>query len=171
MLTILKKSGSCLLHTLNGALLVPIVTAAFSISVAGMFGYAHQMRYVLTEMHWFPVQPLVAILVGYGITRGTKSDLGRWAWIIPAATLIVVFPSLPFVSPLERALPPLSFSQRLSDLFGPRCSVFRRCFDQVVLTMPFYSSIGYSIGALLASPAASSVRVKHGISGAAGTRS
>jgi hypothetical protein len=75
-----------------------------------------------------------------------------WVWVIPLAILLYAFIAVPVLMPrwtsvLER---PDTFASRLSHYFGSGCKTSARCLDQLLITMPFYTSVAYSIGVLLA---------------------
>ena len=169
MVTI-RKVGSWLAHTAVAAVGVPLLTAAISITGADALGdssAASNVKYaqhLLTGMHWFPLQTVAALILGFVVSRALKARLGVWTWILPLVALTAALPFLPLVSPYARNLV-LTLPEKLSDLFGSGCDVRQRCLDQVVLTLPFYSSVGYSIGAFFgsrhfAAPRANAGRVR-----------
>ena len=70
-------------------------------------------------------------------------------WILPLAILIYSFAETPVLSPWESLLSrPVTVQARLSYYFGWGCQTCARCFNQLVITMPFYASVAYSFGAL-----------------------
>src|SRR3954454_23894141 len=72
-----------------------------------------------------------------------------WVWVLPLAVLcfaLIAF-NPEWTSVLAR---PSTVGSRLSHYFGWGCQPRAHCLDQLVITMPFYSSVAYSLGALLA---------------------
>ena len=75
-----------------------------------------------------------------------------WVWVLPlailfysVATATVLIPE--WTSVLAR---PGVGQSRFSHYFGWGCQPASHCLDQLLITMPFYSSLAYSIGAVLA---------------------
>jgi hypothetical protein len=67
-----------------------------------------------------------------------------WVWVIPAAFLGYSIIALPTTAAA------LASDSRLSHFFGLGCRFEDRCFDQLGATLPFYVSVAYSHGALIA---------------------
>jgi hypothetical protein len=67
-----------------------------------------------------------------------------WVWVIPAAFLGYLIIALP------TAAAALASNSRLSHFFGRACRVGNHCFDQLGATLPFYVSVAYSLGAVIA---------------------
>jgi hypothetical protein len=74
-----------------------------------------------------------------------------WIWVFPLAILAYGFAAGPVLNPFHIVLPRLeSVQARLSFYFGWGCQPQAHCLDQLLITMPFYASVAYSLGALLA---------------------
>jgi hypothetical protein len=114
-------------------------------------GGPHSMRplyWILTETPFFPVQIGLGLLYGWSLGRYLKHRSMVWVWVIPALILcygLIAMPYLSFrpVSVFERS------GGRLSHFFGSGCQPMNGCMDQLLITMPFYASVAYSIGARL----------------------
>lgn len=91
---------------------------------------------------YFPVQIAVALLLGWMLSDLIGHQSMSWIWVPPYAWLVLAFARLPDVAAL-------SFQLRLSYFFGLGCRLEDYCIDQLVVTLPFYTSLAYSIGALL----------------------
>jgi hypothetical protein len=74
-----------------------------------------------------------------------------WIWILPLAILIYACAVTPALNAWQSVLArPHTVQYRLSYYFGWGCQPQARCLDQLLITMPFYASVAYSLGALLA---------------------
>ena len=123
-------------HQLLSAIGIPIL-AALSVSV--VTGPA-RAREILTETHFFPIQILLAFLFGFSLRRYQHYRTMQWVWVLPFLILCVSF-----------ALTPLPFDARLGRYFGSTCRPELRCFVQLAVTLPFYTSVSYSLAAFLSS--------------------
>jgi hypothetical protein len=69
-----------------------------------------------------------------------------WTWTVPALAIMLVLLFAPlrpvFVSGVEIS--------KLQHFFGWGCLPQNHCFEQVGLTLPFYSATAYAVGAFLA---------------------
>jgi len=106
---------------------------------------------VLTENPFYPVQIVAGIYLGWLLGRRFNHKSMLWVWILPLAILIYAFAATPTLSPWASILEqPNTVKSRLSYYFGWGCQPRARCLDQLVITMPFYASVAYTFGALLA---------------------
>ena len=97
----------------------------------------------LTAVPYFPVQIVIALLLGWLISDLFGHDSMLWVWVFPYAWLVYDFVRSPGVFGV-------TFRARLSHFFGWSCRPGYHCIDQVGFTLPFYVAIAYSIGALVA---------------------
>jgi hypothetical protein len=110
------------------------------------------LHWILTETPYFPIQIAIGFCFGWQLWRRFNLRLMAWVWVLPFLILcygILAGPisSPEFTSVLFQAGPKQSW---LSHYFGSGCRPVDHCFDQLVITMPFYASASYSLGALLA---------------------
>ena len=118
-------------------------------------GWKPSMRFVhwlLTENPFYPVQIAAGLYLGWLLGRRFQRKSMLWIWILPLVALcyalmvgLILIPE--WTSVLAR---PKTFGARLSHYFGWGCQPRAGCLDQLMLTMPFYASAAYSLGALLA---------------------
>jgi hypothetical protein len=109
------------------------------------------VHWVLTENPFYPVQIIVGLYLGWLLGRRFNHRSMLWIWILPLAILIYAFAATPTLSPWASILArPDTVQSRLSYYFGWGCQPRARCLDQLLITMPFYASVAYSFGALLA---------------------
>jgi hypothetical protein len=107
-------------------------------------------HWILTENPFYPVQIFTGLYVGWRIGRRYQHKSMLLIWILPLVILfyaLAVVPVLEWTSILSM---PRTLSERLSFYFGTGCRLRRRCLDQLLITMPFYVSVAYSLGALIA---------------------
>lgn len=109
------------------------------------------VEWVLTGNPFYPVQILAGLCIGWLLSRRLHHRSMLWIWILPLSILVYVLVAepafLPWTSMLAR---PGTIQSRLSYYFGWGCRPQERCLDQLAITMPFYASVAYSLGALRA---------------------
>src|SRR5208283_1960108 len=86
------------------------------------------------------------------ITRRVRHRAMIWVWILPALLLCYAVVAIPTLTPhITSSLLWSGTSQSwLTHYFGWGCRMTDRCFDQVLITQPFYTATAYAIGARLA---------------------
>ena len=118
---------------------------------AGWKPSVHFVHRLLTENPFYPVQIVSGLYFGWLLGRRFNHRSMLWIWILPLAILIYAFAATPTLSPWASILArPDTVQSRLSYYFGWGCQPRARCLDQLLITMPFYASVAYSFGALLA---------------------
>jgi len=135
--------------------------------ILGQVGLPIQMRFVhwiLTETPYFPVQIGLGFLWGCLIGFRFKDKSMVWVWIVPALVLIYVVAAVRTITPDLTSVLGQS-ANPFSHYFGRGCQPKNRCLDQILVTMPFYSAVAYSIGGWLGRKTArrSSTRLESGI--------
>ena len=109
------------------------------------------VHWILTENPFYPVQIVAGLYFGWLLGRRLQHRCMLWIWIFPLAILAYAFAATPLVSQYASVLlRPDSVQARVSFYFGWGCQPRERCIDQLLITMPFYTSVAYSLGALLA---------------------
>jgi hypothetical protein len=112
----------------------------------------HFRHWLLTENPFYPVQIVSGLYFGWLLGRRFQHKSMLWIWVLPLAALCyglmvghILIPE--WKSALAR---PSTVGSRLSYYFGWGCQPRAHCIDQLLITMPFYASAAYSLGALLA---------------------
>jgi len=118
-----------------------------------LLGYAYSKRNfysVVSETPYFPVQIVFAVIIGWLLGRSLPHKSVLWVWVIPLAVMCYVFftAHMPLAEEQSIFVRHGFVQSRLSHFFGWGCRPAARCFDQVLFTLPFYSSLAYSVGAL-----------------------
>lgn len=109
------------------------------------------LHWILTENPFYPAQIIAGLYFGWLLGRRLQDKSMIWIWILPLAILAYAFATTPLISPYASVLiRPDSVQARISFYFGWGCRPRERCIDQLLITMPFYASVAYSLGALLA---------------------
>jgi hypothetical protein len=101
---------------------------------------------------YFPVQTVAGFYFGWLLARRLGHRAMIWVWILPALILCYAVVTIPTLTP-DITSPMLwsgASQSWLTHYFGWGCRMKDRCFDQVLITQPFYSATAYSIGARLA---------------------
>lgn len=110
-----------------------IVLAAFGVFSIAPPAQAHR---ILTGSPYFPAQVALALLTGLILPHGIRHWAMHWVWILPFLIVCVSF-----------ALTPLPVAGRFEYYFGWGCRPELRCFNQLAVTLPFYTSAAYSLAA------------------------
>lgn len=100
-------------------------------------------HWILTETPFFPIQILLGLVVGFWLSRRFGHRVMLWTWTVPALVLIAAILFLP----PDFSSGELTHGERF---FGWSCLPQNHCIDQLVVTMPFYSAVAYSVGAFVA---------------------
>lgn len=136
------------------AVVVPFLLA-FAFDFLRMFGKSYPMRdsyWIATETGYFPCQIALGLYLGWLLGRDLRRSVMIWIWVVPFLILGYAVAVVPSVSPFPT---PVAFQasvgqSRLWHYFGPGCRPEHRCLDQILVTMPFYTAVAYSLGAFLA---------------------
>jgi hypothetical protein len=119
-----------------------VVSTIGVLVAAGFLAFAtstsSQARSILTDHPYFPVQVSLAFAAGFLLRRYLRHEVMRWVWVLPSLIVLVVL-----------ALTPLPVGERIGRLFGTSCKPELGCFDQLAVTLPFYTAISYSLAAFL----------------------
>jgi hypothetical protein len=113
---------------------------------------SHKASWLLTETPYFPVQIILGLWLGRWIWRRFQHSSMFWVWL-PAVLILscAILKGPVFMLKPESALEQVSFAHyTLRHYFGSGCSPRDFCEDQLVFTMPFYSSVAYALGAFAA---------------------
>jgi hypothetical protein len=117
---------------------------------------------ILYGTPYFPVQIGLALVTGWVLGGVFRQRYMLWLWVIPLLALSSVAVGFPLTipAPMEWAVYPpinhltiaqcarLDFLDRMKHLFGWGVGI--QPFNQVAVTLPFYSAAAYSLGALMA---------------------
>jgi hypothetical protein len=153
-----KSVSVFVIHQLVGTWGVPFLAYSLGTSVFRLMeflGRTQSMRslhWILTETPYFPVQIALGLYFGWLIGRRFGHRSMKYVWIAPFLLLMYAVIWLPTVTPeLTSVLLQVRGNQSaISHYFGWGCKLRERCFDQLFVTMPFYTALSYSIGAWFA---------------------
>jgi hypothetical protein len=148
-----------LMHQVTGTLGIGFTAPylfAESLDVFAWFGHPVSMRWfywILTETPFFPVQIGLGLSLGWMLARRLKQRSMQWVWILPGFFLFYCIAAVPTLG----VWPARSLAMQIAlesqnpfwHYFGWGCRPKDRCIDQLLITMPFYASVAYSIGARL----------------------
>ncbi len=141
------------LHQFIGMYGVPFTAPiVFSLGFKLLFLFGHNyprktFYSIVSESPYFPIQIVFAVILGWLLGRVLRDRSMVWIWVLPLAVLCY--------SVATRLLNPTSVltgvgQSWFSHYFGWGCRPADHCLNQLVITMPFYSSLAYSLGAALA---------------------
>lgn len=121
-------------------------------NVVGSHSVMRFAHWLLTENPFYPVQIALGLYLGWLLGRRFQHRSMLWIWVLPLAILIHAVATAPTLIPEWTSIlaRPVTLQSRLSYYFARGCQVRAHCLDQLVITMPFYASLAYSVGALLA---------------------
>jgi hypothetical protein len=147
-----------LMHQLISAAGISLVVASGAASLLQMlrllpWQYPEQAWWQLFAYRpYFPVQIVTALYFGWLLGRRLGHRAMLWVWILPALFLCYAVVAIPTLTPevTSRLLWSGTNQSWLTHYFGSGCRMKDRCFDQVLVTQPFYTATAYAIGARLA---------------------
>lgn len=107
---------------------------------------------VVSERPYFPVQIVFALVLGWLLGRSLRHRSMLWVWIFPCVILCYKMLATPIPVTERTSVLATSFlgQSLLSHFFGWGCRPKNHCLDQLLITLPFYTSLAYSTGAFLA---------------------
>jgi hypothetical protein len=97
---------------------------------------------ILTGMPGFPVQTTMGLVLGWALMKRFEQNTALWVWVLPALVMLAAL----FHGPVVQLANQSSYDP-MSHFFGNGCQPEGRCFDQVVFTLPLYTTASYSLGA------------------------
>ena len=108
--------------------------------------------WTLTGPPVFLAQVLFALALGWLVGRRFQHRTMLWVWVAPTAFLCYALAAIPTLTPnvLPLMLQSGAGQSAFFHYFGTGCRQQDFCFDQILVTLPFYTSVAYSGGALLA---------------------
>jgi hypothetical protein len=144
------------LHQFIGMYGIPYTAPlVFSLAFKFLFlfghGYPQKTFYsIVSEKPYFPVQIIFGLVIGWLVGRALRHRSMVWVWVLPLAILCYSLVTARVLIPTSVFARPGVFQSRFSHYFGWGCRPAAHCLDQLLITMPFYSSLAYSMGAALA---------------------
>src|SRR3989442_15412434 len=154
--SLMKSTLTFSLHQFIGMYGIPY-TAPLVFSLAFkfllLFGRSYSQRTfysIVSEKPYFPVQIISALILGWLLGRTLRHRSTVWVWVLPLAILGYSLVTARVLIPTSVFASPGVFQSRFSHYFGSGCQPAAHCLDQLLITMPFYSSLAYSVGAFLA---------------------
>jgi hypothetical protein len=140
------------LGTVGVAASAPLIFFQFC-NLLLVFGWTYPVlhRYpILSENPYFPVQITLGLMLGLMVGSCARRPSMLWIWVLPLLLLCYAVAEIPTISPLlsSMLLQSGATHSRLSHYFGWGCQPRDRCIDQLLVTMPFYASVAFSVGAL-----------------------
>jgi hypothetical protein len=153
MKTVATSVLTLLVHQFIGMYGIPY-TAPVVFSLAFKFpllSHSHRTFYsIVSELPYFPVQIIFGLILGWLLGRAFRHRSMVWVWVVPLVILCYSVVTATTVLPTSVFASPGAGQSRISHYFGWGCRPADRCLDQLLITMPFYSSLAYSLGAALA---------------------
>jgi hypothetical protein len=143
------------LHQFIGMYGIPYTAPlVFSLAFKFLFLFGHNYGKtffsIVSELPYFPVQIIFALILGWLLGRALRHRSIVWVWVLPMAILCYSLVTARVLIPTSVFARPGVFHSRFSHYFGWGCQPAAHCLDQLLITMPFYSSLAYSVGAILA---------------------
>jgi hypothetical protein len=142
------------LHQFIGMYGIPYTAPiVFSLAFKCLFLFGHSyprsaFYSIVSGLPYFPVQIVFALILGWLLGRALRHRSIVWVWVLPLVILC-------YSVATYRVLVPTSVlasvgQSRFSHYFGWGCRPENHCLDQLLITMPFYSCLAYSLGAAFA---------------------
>ncbi|MBI2818065.1 MAG: hypothetical protein HYX72_14115 [Acidobacteria bacterium] len=149
--SLLTSAGHQLLGP-YGSMIAAYFVLGFAADLGGILGWRHfqtNFRWILTGTPFYPAQIIVGFSLGWLLGRRLRQPFMVWVWVLPLILLTYALVSPPVLNQFAMNSPP--DQPLMTHYFGWICN---RCADQAVhqitFTVPFYASVMYSAGALLA---------------------
>jgi hypothetical protein len=152
------------LHQFIGMYGIPYTApVVFSLAFKFLFLFVHNFPRrtfysIVSELPYFPVQIIFALILGWLLGRALRHRSILWVWVLPLAILCYSLVTASVLIPTSVLARPGVLQSTFSHYFGWGCRPADHCLDQLLITMPFYSSLVYSLGAFLARSLAPSGR-------------
>jgi hypothetical protein len=118
-----------------------------------LFGHSYPRKTfysLVSESPYFPVQIIFALILGWLLGRVLRHRSMVWVWVLPLTILCYSVATSRVLVPTSVFASPGAGQSWFSHYFGWGCRPADHCLDQLLITMPFYSSLAYSLGATLA---------------------
>ena len=118
-----------------------------------LFGHSYPRKVfysLVSESPYFPVQIIFALILGWLLGRVLRNRSMVWVWVLPLTILSYSVVTSRVLVPTSVFAGPGAGQSWFSHYFGWGCRPADHCLDQLLITMPFYSSLAYSLGAALA---------------------
>lgn len=111
----------------------------------------HAWHWVFAYRPYFPIQTVTGFYFGWLLGRRLGHRVMIWVWILPALVLCYAVVAIPTLTPATTSSLLWSGSGEswLTHYFGWGCRMKDNCFDQVLVTQPFYTATAYALGARL----------------------
>jgi len=119
-------------------LLSTVGVSFFATCLTFVISHSSQARQILTETPYFPIQIGLAFFIGFLPPTHQRQRVMEWVWVLPFLVLCVCFSQTHIPLPM-----------RIDHYFGRGCRPELRCFVQLAVTLPFYTSSAYSLAAFL----------------------
>jgi hypothetical protein len=149
-----KSVLSFALHQFIGMYGIPYTAPiVFSLAFKFLFLFGHSyprkaFYSAVSGLPYFPVQIVFALILGWLLGRALRHRSIVWVWVLPLAILCYSVTTYRVMIPTS-VLASIGQS-RFSHYFGWGCRPENHCLDQLLITMPFYSCLAYSLGAAFA---------------------
>ena len=106
---------------------------------------------VFTGNSFYPIQVICGFFLGWSLGKRLPHPYMAWVWLLPFTMLCYFFITASVLIPEWTSIltRPNSIHSRLAYYFSSGCQPSAHCLDQLLITMPFYTSVAYSFGAKL----------------------
>jgi len=112
----------------------------------GLHVSLRSLQWLLVQTPFYPLQIAMGAYCGWLIARKFRHRSMLWVWVVPGLLLCYSIMAVPTLTGTISVIQTKPFTHYL----GWGCKPKDGCIDQLVVTMPFYASLAYSIGAWLA---------------------
>jgi hypothetical protein len=149
-----KSVATFVLHQFIGMYGIPYTAPiVFSLVFKCLFLFGHTyprkaFYSIVSGLPYFPVQIVFALILGWLLGRALRHRSIVWVWVLPLVILCYSVATYRVLIPTS-VLASIGQS-RFSHYFGWGCRPQNHCLDQLLITMPFYSCLAYSLGAAFA---------------------
>lgn len=111
--------------------------------------FMRDLSWLLSSNPFYPLDIAVGLWFGWQLFSWWHHHEMFIVWIVPAVILMVAVVAVPTFTPARISMLDLHGGP-LEHYFGWRCPTEDGCIDQILATLPLYTSAAYSTGAWLA---------------------
>ena len=131
------------------------ILTASALNFMHLFGWQHvssAYHWILNGTPYFPAHVALGLALGWLLARTLRDRTMLWVWVLPSVLMGYALAAIPTLTPrfvLSGFQAGIGQSPWIH-YFGRGCQLGNYCLDQNSFTRPFYASLAYSLGALIA---------------------
>jgi hypothetical protein len=154
----MSRTLTLVIHQLSatfGVILWAAVLTGALLQIPRLWGhvfYQKDVYFLLSGSPYFPIEVSVGLMWGWLVGGQFRQRAALWVWVFPLFALCWALLEAPatYTSIIIPGAELPVYTSKLSHFFGRGCRLEDRCIDEFGITLPFYTSVAYSVGVFLA---------------------